>query len=266
MLCQIDYALYVSATCLCCGKLFGGAIIARGFLQLFNVCRITAEDCAKRHWTKVPHALTLPIRNSTNCYSMRRCHWVSLRTIIRKLGASGKRLWTKGQWRFLEVRSYRSSAAWWTRLKPVEEGTARGQRLARELSEMRYLLLLTVAYFALGSPVARAQASNFGGTLSNEGKGIISETDLIHEFEYAWRNGKMVLEFSQYDCQFSVTEESIIPDAATRMALTMLFDGICDLEPSSTDPIKHAFPQEKIEEVLLSDHIGTTIFNFKDVP
>jgi len=74
----------------------------------------------------------------------------------------------------------------------VEEGTARGQRLARELSEMRYLLLLTVAYFALGSPVARAQASNFGGTLSNEGKGIISETDLISRIRIClaqWQDG-----------------------------------------------------------------------------
>ena len=135
------------------------------------------------------------------------------------------------------------------------------------LSEMRYLLLLTVVYFALGSSVVRPQVSNFGGTISTEGKGIIrSETDLIHEFEYAWRNSKMVLEFSQYDCQFSVTEESIVPDAAAKMALTMLFDGICDLEPISTDPTKHAFPQEKIEEALLSDHIGTTIFKFENVP
>src|SRR5215472_15034980 len=95
---------------------------------------------------------------------------------------------------------------------------------------MRYLLLLTVVYFALGSSVVRAQVSNFGGTISTEGKGIIrSETDLIHEFEYAWRNSKMVLEFSQYDCQFSVTEENI-------------------------------------EEALLSDHIGATIFKFEDVP
>jgi hypothetical protein len=133
---------------------------------------------------------------------------------------------------------------------------------------MRCLLLLTVACVTLGSSVARGQAWNFDGALSRQGKEILrSETSSLHEFEYAWRDTKVILEFTQYDCQFSITEESIIPDTATGTALTMFFGGICDLEALSgglTTFRENAFPQEKIEEILVGDRVATMVFKFED--
>jgi hypothetical protein len=133
---------------------------------------------------------------------------------------------------------------------------------------MRYRLLLTVACLALERSAVRAQAWNFGSALTTEGKAIIrSESDLRHEFEYAWRNTKVVLEFSQYDCQFSVTEENTIPDAATKTALTMLFEGICDLGTFGAGPTQFSdqpFPREKIEEILVGDRVAMRLFKFDD--
>jgi hypothetical protein len=127
---------------------------------------------------------------------------------------------------------------------------------------------MTVAYLALGSSAVRAQAWNFDRALTIERKTIIRyESDLRHEFEYAWRDTKVVLEFSQYDCRFSITEESIIPDTATRTVLTMFFDGICDLETLSrglTTFRENAFPREKIEEILDGDRAAMTLFKFDD--
>jgi hypothetical protein len=65
------------------------------------------------------------------------------------------------------------------------------------------------------------------------------------------------LEFNQGECQASVTEEYVIPDVPANpgnVALTMLFNSVCDLGPSATGtiPPTQGAPREIIEELPVS--------------
>jgi len=85
----------------------------------------------------------------------------------------------------------------------------------------------------------------------------VEDTGLPHVFEYPLPPQTVLLEFNQGECQTSVTEEYIIPDVPANpgeMALTMLFNAVCDLGLSTTDtaPLKHRAPREIIKEFPVS--------------
>jgi hypothetical protein len=93
-------------------------------------------------------------------------------------------------------------------------------------------------------------------------------TGVPHVFEYPLPRQTVVLEFNQDECQASVTEEYVLPDIPANpgnVALTMLFNSICDLGPSAADtvpmaamgrstavPAAHSAPREIIEEFPVS--------------
>jgi len=108
---------------------------------------------------------------------------------------------------------------------------------------MRYVLYWMVMQLALLG-AAQAQVPN-------------DATGLPHVLEYPLPRQSVVLEFNQYECKNSVTEEYVIPDVPANPgngALTMLFNAVCDLGPSTGDtvPVSHGAPREIIEEFLLS--------------
>lgn len=82
-------------------------------------------------------------------------------------------------------------------------------------------------------------------------------TGLPHVLKYPLPRQTVLLEFSQDECQASVTEEYVIPDVPANpghVALTMLFNAECDLGLSTADtiPVAHSAPREIIEEFLVS--------------
>ena len=93
-------------------------------------------------------------------------------------------------------------------------------------------------------------------------------TDLRRVFEYPLPRERVILEFNQDECQVSVAEEYVIPDVPANpgnVTLTMLFNSVCDLEPSTADtvpmaamghstagPTAHTAPREIIEELPAS--------------
>ena len=92
---------------------------------------------------------------------------------------------------------------------------------------------------------------------NQENTSAVDATGLPHVFEYPLPPQSVVLEFSQGECQTSVTEEYIIPDVPANpgnVALTMLFNAVCDLGLSTTDtaPLAHGAPREIIKEILVS--------------
>jgi len=104
--------------------------------------------------------------------------------------------------------------------------------------------------------VAHAQVPNYHFTRRTENTIAIVEPHVLHIFEYSLPGQTVLLEFSQDECQASVTEEYIIPDVPANpgnMALTMLFNAACDLGLSTTDtvPLAHRAPREIIEEFLV---------------
>ena len=116
---------------------------------------------------------------------------------------------------------------------------------------MRRVLYLMVMQLVLLS-AAQAQVSN-----NQENTFTIDDTGLPHVFQYPLPPQTVVLEFNQGECQTSVTEEYIIPDVPANpgnVALTMLFNAVCDLGPSTTDtaPLAHRAPREIITEFLVS--------------
>ena len=97
---------------------------------------------------------------------------------------------------------------------------------------------------------AQAQVPNYQANTA------IYDTGLPHVLEYPLPPQSVVLEFNQGECQTSVTEEYIIPDVPANpgnVALTMLFNAVCDLGPSTTDtaPLAHR-AREIITEFLVS--------------
>jgi hypothetical protein len=99
---------------------------------------------------------------------------------------------------------------------------------------------------------AQAQVSNSQGNMFT-----IDDTGLPHVFEYPLPPQTVLLEFNQGDCQTSVAEEYIIPDVPANpgnVALTMLFNAVCDLGLSTMDtaPLAHSAPREIIKEFLVS--------------
>jgi hypothetical protein len=119
---------------------------------------------------------------------------------------------------------------------------------------MRGVLYWMVMQLVLLS-AAQAQVSN-----SQENTFTIDGTGLPHVFEYPLPPQTVLLEFNQGECQTSVTEEYIIPDVPANpgnVALTMLFNAVCDLGLSTTDtaPLAHGAPRaprEVIKEFLVS--------------
>jgi hypothetical protein len=104
---------------------------------------------------------------------------------------------------------------------------------------------------------AQAQVPNYHFIQRAENTFTIDETSLPHVFEYPLPRQTVLLEFDQDECQASVTEEYIIPDVPANLgnvALTMLFNAVCDLGPSTTAtvPLAHRAPREIIEEFLVS--------------
>jgi hypothetical protein len=78
-----------------------------------------------------------------------------------------------------------------------------------------------------------------------------------HVFEYPLPRQTVLLEFNQDECQASVTEEYVIPDVPSnpgKVALTMLFNSVCDLGLSTagTAPLAQGTSREIIEEFLVS--------------
>ena len=99
---------------------------------------------------------------------------------------------------------------------------------------------------------AQAQVSNSQGNMFT-----IDDTVLPHVFEYPLPPQTVLLEFNQGECQTSVTEEYIVPDVPANpgnVALTMLFNAVCDLGLPTTDtaPLAHRAPREIIKEFLVS--------------
>jgi hypothetical protein len=115
---------------------------------------------------------------------------------------------------------------------------------------MRRVLYWMVMQLVLLS-AAQAQVSN-----SQE----IDDAGVPHVFQYPLSPQTVLLEFNQGECQTSVTEEYIIPDVPANpgnVALTMLFNAVCDLGLSTTDtaPLAHGAPRaprEVIKEFLVS--------------
>ena len=116
---------------------------------------------------------------------------------------------------------------------------------------MRYVLYWMVMQLVLLS-AAQAQVPK-----NQENTFAVDAMSLPHVFEYPLPPQSVVLEFSQGECQTSVTEEYIIPDVPANpgnVALTMLFNAVCDLGPSTGDtvPVSHGAPREIIQEFPLS--------------
>ena len=116
---------------------------------------------------------------------------------------------------------------------------------------MRYVLYWMAMQLVLLS-AAQAQVPK-----NQENTFAVDATNLPHVFEYPLPPQSVVLEFSQGECQTSVTEEYIIPDVPANpgnVALTMLFNAVCDLGPSTGDtvPVSHGAPREIIQEFPLS--------------
>ena len=116
---------------------------------------------------------------------------------------------------------------------------------------MRRVLYWMVMQLVLLS-AAQAQVSN-----SQENTFTIDDAGLPHVFQYPLPPQTVLLEFNQGECQTSVTEEYIIPDAPANpgnVALTMLFNAVCDLGLSTTDTasLAHGAPREIIKEILIS--------------
>ena len=115
---------------------------------------------------------------------------------------------------------------------------------------MRRVLYWMVMQLVLLS-AAQAQVSN-----SQENTFTIDDTGLRHVFEYPLPPQTVLLEFNQGECQTSVTEEYIIPDVPANpgnVALTMLFNAVCDLGLSTdTTPLAHRAPREIIKEFPVS--------------
>jgi hypothetical protein len=108
---------------------------------------------------------------------------------------------------------------------------------------MRYVLYwIVIELVLLGA--AQAQVPN-------------DATGVPHVLEYPLPRQLVVLEFNQDDCQASVTEEYVIPNIPANPgngALTMLFNAVCDLQPSTagTIPLTDGAPREIIEELPVS--------------
>ena len=116
---------------------------------------------------------------------------------------------------------------------------------------MRRVLYWMVMQLVLLS-AAQAQVSN-----SQENTFTIDDAGLPHVFQYPLPPQTVLLEFNQGECQTSVTEEYIIPDVPANpgnVALTMLFNAVCDLGLSTTDaaPLAHGTPREIIKEFPVS--------------
>ena len=116
---------------------------------------------------------------------------------------------------------------------------------------MRRVLYWMVMQLVLLS-AAQAQVSN-----SQENTFPIDDAGLPHVFQYPLPPQTVLLEFNQGECQTSVTEEYIIPDVPANpgnVALTMLFNAVCDLGLSATDTATPAqgAPREIIKEFLVS--------------
>ena len=117
-------------------------------------------------------------------------------------------------------------------------------------SLMRYVFHWVFIQLVLLS-AAQAQVPNNQENTFADGAG------LPHVLEYPLPSQSVVLEFNQGECQTSVTEEYIIPDVPANpgnVALTMLFNAVCDLGPSTGDtvPVSHGAPREIIKEILVS--------------
>jgi hypothetical protein len=116
---------------------------------------------------------------------------------------------------------------------------------------MRHVLYWIVSQLVVLS-AAQAQATN-------------DVTGVPHVFQYPLPRQTVVLEFNQDECQASVTEEYVIPDVPANpgnVALTMLFNSVCDLGPSTTGtvPLTQAAPREIIEELPVSpDGLRTSV-------
>ena len=116
---------------------------------------------------------------------------------------------------------------------------------------MRRVLYWMVMQLVLLS-AAQAQVSNH-----QENTFTIDDTGLPHVFQYPLPPQTVLLEFNQGECQTSVTGEYIIPDVPANpdhVALTMLFNAVCDLGFSTADaaPLTHRAPREIIKEFLTS--------------
>jgi hypothetical protein len=93
--------------------------------------------------------------------------------------------------------------------------------------------------------------------VSNNQENTFNDTGLPHVFQYPLPPQTVLLEFNQGECQTSVTEEYIIPDVPANpgnVALTMLFNAVCDLGLSATDTatLAQGAPREIIKEFLVS--------------
>jgi hypothetical protein len=86
--------------------------------------------------------------------------------------------------------------------------------------------------------VAHAQVPNYHFTHRTENTIAIAEPHVLHIFEYSLPGQTVLLEFSQDECQASVTQEYIIPDGPadpSKPAPSMFFDALCDLGFSAAD-------------------------------
>ena len=115
---------------------------------------------------------------------------------------------------------------------------------------MRHVLYWMIMQLVLLS-AAQAQVSN-----NQENTFAIDDTGLPHVLQYPLPLQTVLLEFNQGECQTSVTEEYIIPDVPANpgnVALTMMFNAVCDLGLSTTDtaPLAPRAPREIIEEFLV---------------
>ena len=125
---------------------------------------------------------------------------------------------------------------------------------------MRHVLYCMVIQLVLLS-AAQAQAPKARA----ENTFTTDATGLPHVLEYPLPRQTVLLEFNQDECQASVTEEYVIPDVPANpgnVALTMLFNAVCDLGPSTaatvplataaTVPLAYGAPREIIEEFVVS--------------
>ena len=139
-----------------------------------------------------------------------------------------------------------------------------GRERILEKSEpvMRYALYCMVIQLVLLS-AAQAQAPKARA----ENTFTTDATGLPHVLEYPLPRQTVLLEFDQDECQASVTEEYVIPDVPANpgnVALTMLFNAVCDLGPSTaaTVPLAYGAPREIIEEFLVSPDSLRTVVKF----
>lgn len=91
-------------------------------------------------------------------------------------------------------------------------------------------------------------------------------TGLPRVFEYPLPHQTVVLEFNQAECQSSVTEEYVIPNVPGNpgnVAVTMLFNSVCDLGPTAdTGPKTDGAPREIIEEHPVSPDSSRMLLKF----